>query len=397
MFERSGKGRVFKVILTTLFACLLVAMVIFFIATGYVMRNAPEDLTQQGDQGGGGGVPAPQLIGTRQGGNDPTAQAQVSSISTVARTATPGVVGVSVLRVDSKSLFDRNSEDKWGVGSGVIVSSNGYILTNHHVAGGKSKRIVVSLQDGRNVDGITVWGDPVLDLAVVKVNLTNLTTIPVGDANGLQVGEPAIAIGNPLGLQFQRTVTSGIISALNRTIKIDTDQGSNYMEDLIQTDASINPGNSGGPLLNLKGQVVGINTIKVTSAEAIGFAIPINVAVPIIRQLTEDGDFREPYLGVFAYDREVIPFIDGNFKLDSGIYVANVDKGGPAYKKGIKQGCIILKVDGQAVNTMMQLRTHMYSKKPGDTINITHLIDNGDVVTTPVKLSEKTKDGLVTR
>ena len=112
-----------------------------------------------------------------------------------------------------------------GIGSGVIVSSNGYILTNHHVAGGKSKRLIVSLADGRNVDGITLWSDPVLDLAIVKISISDLTPLSLGDANALEVGEQAIAIGNPLGLELQRTVTSGIISALNRTIRIETEQG----------------------------------------------------------------------------------------------------------------------------------------------------------------------------
>jgi S1-C subfamily serine protease len=307
----------------------------------------------------------------------------------------PGVVGISVLRVEGNSIldkFDKSAAEKWGVGSGVIVSSNGYILTNNHVAGGESKRIVVTLGDGRNIDGTTVWADPVLDLAMVKVDLTGLATIPLGDANVLQIGEPAIAIGNPLGLQFQRTVTSGIISALNRTIKVDN----NYMEDLIQTDASINPGNSGGPLLNSKGEVVGINTIKVTTAEAMGFAIPINVAVPILKQLAEKGEFIEPYLGVFAYDKEVIPFVNTSIKLDKGIYVSNVDENGPAAKSGISVGCIITQVDGIDINTMMQLRTYMYTKRPEDTINVTH-ITNGKTMTVPIKLAAKDKDGLITR
>ena len=147
----------------------------------------------------------------------------------------------------------------------VIVSGDGYILTNHHVAGGRNKKIIVSLSDGREVEGTTVWSESVLDLAIVKVNADRLTEVPLGNSDEITVGEPAIAIGNPLGLQFQRSVTSGVISALDRTIKIETDEGYNYMEDLIQTDASINPGNSGGPLLNQKGEVIGINTVKVAS------------------------------------------------------------------------------------------------------------------------------------
>jgi S1-C subfamily serine protease len=230
------------------------------------------------------------------------------------------------------------------------------------------------------------------------VNLTGLSTLALGDANRLQVGEPAIAIGNPLGLEFQRTVTSGIISALNRTIKIETDSGTNYMEDLIQTDASINPGNSGGPLLNANGEVIGINTIKVTSAEAMGFAIPVNIVKPVMDKLISTGTFTEAYLGLFAYDKSVFPYIDGAAKVDNGVYVAHMDTSGPAYKAGIREGCIIRQVDGIDVNTMLQLRTYIYSKSPGDTINLTHLNHGTDQWTTvPVVLARKVKDGLITR
>lgn len=394
MFEQNErKGGIFRTFLTALITSLGVGAVLFFLVSGYVTSNrpnSPQPPQNAQSQGRAGSTPLPQQLAVEVPGT------AASNVAAVAKAATPGVVGVSVLRVDSGAVFDKNASQKWGVGSGVIVSPNGYILTNNHVAGGKSKRIIVSLLDGRNLDGVTVWSDPVLDLAVVKINATGLTTIPLGDANVLQVGEPAIAIGNPLGLQFQRTVTSGIISALNRTIKIDTDQGSNYMEDLIQTDASINPGNSGGPLLNSRSQVVGINTIKVTSAEAIGFAVPINVAVPIINQFVQKGNFEEAYMGIFAYDREVIPYLNKDLKIDNGIYVANVDEKGPAYKSGIRLGCIIRQVDGINVNTMLQLRTYIYSKKPGDTINITHFM-NGRDITAPLVLSGKPGDGLITR
>jgi serine protease Do len=388
MFDERRRGGFFRNFLITLVTSLGVGVLVFFLATNYTGRNPapPRENPQVQDPQT---APLPQQIAAEVTGAQPIAAA-------VARSATPGVVGISVLKVDGKSLFDRDTSGKWGVGSGVVVSKNGYILTNHHVAGGKSKRIIVSFSGGKNVDGITQWSDPVLDLAVVKVNLDNLVTIPLGDSNAVQVGEQAIAIGNPLGLQFQRTVTSGIISALNRTIRIDTEQGANYMEDLIQTDASINPGNSGGPLLNARGQAIGINTIKVTSAEAIGFAIPINVTKPIISRFVSDGSFSEPYIGVFAYDREVIPYLDSSIRLDKGIYVANVDNTGPAARNGIKVGCIITQVDGKDINTMMQLRTYIYSKKPGEMITVTHM-DEGKTMTSNIRLAAKEKDGLITR
>ncbi|NJD01797.1 MAG: trypsin-like serine protease [Ruminiclostridium sp.] len=401
MFEQKERIKFTKVFTAVFVVSVAIGAFIYYITTFYNPNIGKEnqiyDLKQQMQAPQTSiapratAVPQSVLSGTELIAGIPVAQS-------VAKSATQGVVGVTVERVAAGKLFDRNKETQVGVGSGVIVSSDGYILTNNHVAGGKSKRIIVSLADGRNVDGETVWSDPVLDLAVVKINLTGLPALKLGDAEQLQVGEPAIAIGNPLGLEFQRTVTSGIISALNRTISIETDQGTNYMEDLIQTDASINPGNSGGPLLNSRGEVVGINTIKVTSAEAIGFAIPINAAKPIVSRFLSTGRFTESYMGVFAYDKALLPYIDGNLNINQGVYVAHIDENGPAYKAGLRLGCIIKQIDGQDINSMMQLRTILFSKSPGDTINVTHLMHGKDQwVTVPVILAAKEKDGLVTR
>lgn len=389
--NRKWKKGFTKTLVTVMITAVATGVLIFALAANYISRT---DVNQKAQ--GNSNLPQPQQLAVQSTVPPATSGNTTGSATQVVKSAMPGVVGISVLRMDSKSIFDRKAAEKWGVGSGAILSPKGYIVTNNHVAGGKSKRIIVSLADGRNVDGVTVWSDPVLDLAVVKIDASGLASIPTGDASSLQVGEPAIAIGNPLGLQFQRTVTSGIISALNRTITIDTDTGTNYMEDLIQTDASINPGNSGGPLLNSRGEVVGINTVKVTTAEGMGFAIPINVAVPIVNQLVSGGEFIEPYLGVFAYDREVIPYINQNIKLDSGVYVTNVDQLGPAYKGGIKVGCVITQVDGKKIDTMIQLRTYIYSKKVGDTIQVTCLRD-GKTEVLPVTLTAKEKDGLITR
>lgn len=382
MFDRNRKSLgVFSIVVISAVTSLGMGIFTVLGITGYMTRDKNAEPRLLIDDGATDDFPIPQRLGIEQ--TEP-----VDKIQDVAQSASHGVVGISVLKLDRSALFDSGAMERWGVGSGVIVSPHGYILTNHHVAGGRSKRIVVSLADGRNLDGITVWSNPILDLALVKIEAEDLPVIPLGDAKQLKVGEPAIAIGNPLGLQFRGTVTSGIISALNRTIKIDTEEGTNYMEDLIQTDASINPGNSGGPLLNSKGEVVGINTVKVESAEAIGFAIPVNIAIPIIDKYTSTGEFIEPYLGVFAYDREVIPYLDSGIKLESGIYIASVDEDGPAYKNGIYVGCIMTEIDGEQINTMMELRCHIYSKKPGDIINITH-ISGGETETVQIKLTAK--------
>jgi len=409
MFERRSRGGFFRLFITSIITSALVGVVLFFAASNYIIKNiSPQLQSPQIQMQSSQSQQSQQLQQSQQtAGTDVLASRQLSSsdgqtifqpnvATNVAKSASSGVVGISVYKIRQDSLFSQNSKEISGMGSGVIVSHDGYILTNDHVAGNKQNSLTVSLADGRAVAGTTIWSDPVLDLAVVKIDAAGLAVVPMGDANSLQVGDTAIAIGNPLGLELQRTVTSGIISAMNRTIRIQTDNGTNYMEDLIQTDAGINPGNSGGPLLNAEGMVVGINTMKVASAEAIGFAIPINVAVPVILKLEDTGSFNEPYLGIFAYDKWIIPFIDKTINVDNGIYVSNVDKNSPAYAAGLKRGCIIRQVDGASVNTMLQLSTLLYAKAPGDMISISYMTGDKTGIA-QVKLVAKTKDGLLTR
>ena len=206
------------------------------------------------------------------------------------------------------------------------------------------------------------------------INVNNLEYLDLGDSDKIKVAEQVYAIGNPIGFEFQRTVTSGIISGLNRTIKIEEDNKTSYMEDLIQTDATINPGNSGGPLININGEVLGINSVKITSAEGIGFAIPINIIKPIIEKLTNTGECITPSLGVFAYDKNIVPYInqelDQNIKLDKGIYIADVTKNSPAEKVGVKRGDILLEIDGIELEKMSELRTYIYRKNVGEKVNI---------------------------
>lgn len=176
--------------------------------------------------------------------------------------------------------------------------------------------------------------------------------------------------GNPIGFEFQRTVTKGIISGLNRTIKIEENKDFVYMEDLIQTDSTINEGNSGGALMNTKGELLGINTIKITDANGIGFAVPINIVKPIIQSLSETGKFDEAYLGIYGYDKEVIPYLDSGVKLESGIYIDSIALDGPVYNSGVMEGDIITKIDGIEVNKMSELKKYIYTKKPGDTVKL---------------------------
>lgn len=178
--------------------------------------------------------------------------------------------------------------------------------------------------------------------------------------------------GNPIGFEFRRTVTSGIISAKNRTIKIEEESKSSYMTDLIQTDATINPGNSGGPLIYPNGDIIGINTVKISTAEGIGFAIPINIIRPIIESFKQIGNFEEATIGIYAYDKEVVPYLNTNLNnnFQKGIYVAQITSNGPADNTELKNGDIITSIDNIELNTMNDLREYIYTKKTNDEVNL---------------------------
>ena len=217
-------------------------------------------------------------------------------ISAVLENTIKCVVGVSKIKNTGSAIFLNNSTSDLGLGTGIIVSENGYILTNWHVAGEKYSSCYITLENAKIINGNVVWSDKDLDLAIVKITASNLNYITLGDSDNIKIGQKSYAIGNPIGVEFQRTVTSGIISGINRTIKIDDENGESYMEDLIQTDATINPGNSGGPLINSKGEVIGVNSVKITDAEGIGFAVPINIVKPVVQSFLENGKFEEANL-----------------------------------------------------------------------------------------------------
>ncbi len=286
------------------------------------------------------------------------------------------VVGISKIKNTGSSIFLDNSTEELGLGTGMIVSSNGYILTNWHIAGDKYSSCYVTLENGNVYSGTVEWADEELDLAIVKISATNLDIITLGDSDDIKLGDQTYAIGNPIGVEFQRTVTSGIISGIDRTIKIEDENGTSYIEDLIQTDATINSGNSGGPLINSNGEVIGINSVKIEDEEGIGFAIPINIVKPIIESFNNNGSFEEAYIGIFAYDKNVIPYLDSELEFDSGIYVAQIYEDGPSYNSGLKEGDIITKIDEITINKMSEFRSYIYTKAVGDEVNLTVLRDN---------------------
>ena len=280
------------------------------------------------------------------------------------------VVGISKVKNSGSSIFSDDNITSLGLGTGLIVGENGYILTNAHVSGEKYSRCYVTLVDGKTYDGSVVWSNTDIDMAIVKINQKNLQVAILGDSDDIKVGETVYAIGNPIGYEFQRTVTSGIISAVNRTIKFEENEAETYMEDLIQTDATINPGNSGGPLVNADGQVIGINGVKITSAEGISFAIPINSVKAVIESFNTKGKFDEATLGVFAFDKNVLGYINENLQFSEGIYVARVNAKSAAEDAGLKKGDIILTIDGNKLERMCDLRCYIYTKKPGDTVTL---------------------------
>lgn len=309
-------------------------------------------------------------IGYSQYGTGSTTLANTNNVCDMIENVSSTVVGISKLRSIGNSIFSQSSNEiELGIGTGLIVTSDGYILSNTHVTGEMGSSCYVTLETGKSYDGTVVWADKNLDLSITKIEITNFPYAKLGNSSEIRVGENVYAIGNPIGFEFRQTVTSGIISAVNRTLKITEEDMSSYMTNLIQTDATINPGNSGGPLLTEDGTVIGINTVKISSAEGIGFAIPINIVKPIIESFKETGSFSEVYIGISGYDANVIPYLDKNItSFSKGIYIIDITKDSPASQTDLKQGDIINSIDGISIITMNDLRSYIYTKKPGDEI-----------------------------
>ena len=309
----------------------------------------------------------------------------------VAKMVSPSVVVITTEQVVySQWSWYGQSQVESGAGSGVIISSDGYILTCAHVVSGASN-ITVSIGD-KDYPATLVGEDTTSDIAVVKVDATGLTPATVGDSDNLKVGESVMAVGNPLG-ELGGTVTSGIVSALNRSVSIQGSSSVNTMS-LIQMDASVSPGNSGGGLFNMNGELVGIVNAKSSDsdAEGLGFAIPVNDAVKVAQELLENGYVTgRPYLGISYYavtDAQTAAQLGVNAY---GVYIVEVVKGGPADKAGLQAGDRIVSMDGSEVATQSDLGTLMQNHKAGDTIEIT-VARGGQMQTVNVTLGEKGAD-----
>ncbi|MCL7392144.1 MAG: trypsin-like peptidase domain-containing protein [Thaumarchaeota archaeon] len=285
------------------------------------------------------------------------------AITSVVEKVIPSVVNVSTIHFLQVSPFEIAPVS--GVGSGIVFDSNGYIITNAHVVEA-AQRINVTLHNGEVLTGEVIGKDIMTDIALIKVDRKGLQAAKLGDSSKLKVGQFVIAIGNPFGLAGGPTVTVGVISALNRNIQ--TRFG--LMEGLVQTDAAINPGNSGGPLINLAGEVIAITTAIIPFAQGIGFAIPINTVKRVAEDIVTVGYVRRPWLGVVGVSLNPAISTYYNFPVDEGVMVYRVAPNSPAHLAGIREGDIIVAIDGENVNTIEALKKIIESKKVGAEIEV---------------------------
>jgi serine protease Do len=325
---------------------------------------------------------------------------QEENIASVASKVSESVVSITSSSNGSASSYTgTNSSSEVSAGTGIVISSDGYVLTNYHVVEGSSSLKVVT-SDGTTYKSVKYIGrDPLNDIAFIKINnVKNLTTAEIGDSSTVKIGQNVIAIGNALG-EYQNTVTSGIISGKGRPVTASSDDGTGSSEsltDLIQTDAAINSGNSGGPLVNMSGQVIGINTAVAANANGIGFAIPVNATKGIIAGVLQDGKVERAYLGVSYVDITSDVVDEYNLSLHKGAYItsktnggSSVVSGGPADKAGLESGDIITKVGNKTIGDDGSLSTLIGEYKPNDQVVLT-IVRNGNTITKTATLSTYT-------
>ena len=280
----------------------------------------------------------------------------------LADSVAPAIVGISAESYGGSS-----------VGSGVCVAGKGVIITNSHVVNSASN-IMVYLSNGDASNAEIIWEDTIQDLAIIQANV-DIPYLPISNNQELKVGEDVVAVGTPLSLILKHSFTKGIVSALNRTLRVDTDYGESYMQNLIQHDASLNPGNSGGPLLNLKGEVVGINTLKISGGEGIGFAIPSRSFSSLVDSVVSSNmSYETPYLGVFGFDSE-IAYFNHESSEENGFYVIDVADNSPLKNKGISPGCTINKLNGVEITNTTDLKNELFKFNYGDQVEIGYIKD----------------------
>ncbi|SMP58729.1 serine protease HtrA [Anoxynatronum buryatiense] len=348
-----------RTLFTMLLAAVLAGAVLSF-ALFYAML--PTLLQVRGIATGGGNQGSSVVIQPHE---------DLTVYSAVAQKAMPSVVGITTVQMQQG--FFSGPQRSEGLGTGVIVDERGYILTNSHVIrDGQADEVMVLLHDGSQLPAEVLWFEQSMDLAVIKIEgAVDLVPAELGNSDELIVGEIVVAIGNPLGLNFERTLTQGVISGLNRSIAVSQNQ---IIDNLIQTDASINPGNSGGPLLNARGQVIGINTAKIQTGEGLGFSIPINTSKPIVDQFIERGEFRRVYLGIRGFNAENVEDATGvPLSVDKGVYIVEVVPESAAEVADLRPGDVVIALGDQPVQTMGELIRELYKYRPGDETTVTYL------------------------
>ncbi|ANU14244.1 serine-like protease [Planococcus halocryophilus Or1] len=335
-----------------------------------------------------------------------TSTVVTSDVTKIVEETSSAVVGVSNLQVAQQNPFESQTGDKKesqeaGVGSGVIYKKDGdmaYIVTNNHVVEG-AQGVMVTLADGTELDAEVLGTDIWTDLAVLKVPGESIETVAeFGDSSVLQAGEPVIAIGNPLGLQFSGSVTTGVISGTERLVPLDINQDGteDWQSEVLQTDAAISPGNSGGALINAQGQLIGINSMKISqeAVEGIGLAIPINTAIPVISDLEAEGAVHRPSMGVAILDLAEVPAqyrtsqLNLPSEIEGGIVVQSVVESSGAASAGMETYDVIVELDGKSVNSVLELRQYLYNEtKVGDTLKV-KAYRNGELQNFELTLTE---------
>lgn len=313
-----------------------------------------------------------------------TASNSTNTLSDMVESASKAIVGISNFKNTGNRFAGESALQEYGTGSGVVYKIEGdsaYIVTNNHVIEGAGK-IEVTTSEGEKAEAELVGKDALTDLAVLKINKKYAPiALEFGDSDQLRAGDPVVAIGNPLSLDFSGTVTQGIISAPSRSIDVKTSAG-NWKMDVIQTDAAINPGNSGGALLNMEGKVIGINSLKIAESgvEGLGFAIPSNEVLPLIQQMTEKGEIERPYIGVGLADLAEVPYmyVEGlPEEVEGGVLVASVDPASTAAKAGLKEYDVITAINGKKIKNSVELRKILYTELSiGDKAKLTVYTNN---------------------
>jgi|GEM_PF-307004 peptidase S1 and S6 chymotrypsin/hap len=364
--------------LSALIGAIVGGLLVYFLAGGFSAKNndksednSPSSQTQSEDQAKEK-KKKEQL--DKSLGKINSKDSNTSMESLVVKKSIDSVVGITTkAEVTQQTFFGPQSGYVEGIGSGSIVSSDGYILTNSHVVSDDdASEISVLFNDGTTTPAKLVWNDSTLDLAIIKVEKDNLPVMELADSDDVKVGDRVVAIGNPLGFELQSTVTSGIISGLNRTVSFQTGA---QMDGLMQTDAAINSGNSGGALLNSNGEQIGINSAKAGNSDGIGFAIPINTVKPVIDQIIKNGEYNSVYLGITGqsldYFRQFPQANMGKLEDVDGVYVySDFDK-----DSIFKKGDVITAVDGNKVTDMASLRKILLGYQVGETAKITLIRD----------------------